>query len=82
MRHYLTPSDPHILYPYTWQADRIRLTTTPYGTRTESRFEGTGLVLHPGRYLVLEREADALGFPLPVIRSIEMLKRGRWWKLR
>lgn len=45
-------------------------------------FEGMSLVLHPGCYLVLVRETDALGFPLPVVEQIEMLKRGRWWKLR
>ena len=80
-KRYLTPIDPLVIYPYTWEAERIRLTITPYGMRTENEFEGAGLLLHPGRYLVLVRETYAMGFPLPTVATIEMLKRGRWWQL-
>ncbi len=85
MRHYLTPSHPHILYPYTWNAEEIEVDAdTCFGPSDRNPYRGV-VLLHWGSMVCLYRRGngrhDAIGIPLGSVRAIRVLKRGNWWEL-
>lgn len=82
------PYDP---YPYTWNAERIRLTldpwsglshpaVDPWGGKSQWTYCGHTL-FHCGTSVALQQPTGVSYFPLDRIESIEVLKRGRWWQV-
>lgn len=78
-------------YPYTWNAEAIRIEITPWagmahpvldpwGGGGQVTFEGVALY-HCGDFVALQQLTCARGFHLKSLVKIQMLKRGQWWDI-
>lgn len=78
-------------YPYTWNAEAIRIEITPWegmthpvldpwGGKGQVLFEGSALY-QCGNFVALQQPGSAKGFPFGSLVKVQMFKRGRWWEI-